>query len=116
MLPPRPVILVALVALWRLARRSGIFDGAKFDSRPDAVILGLLRPVLPSLTSTNGRNRRVQIVVSSVLAWKDRSSATFAPDGSCNVRRQRCSEYVAFTTSDRLARSSKTPPVNEVSL
>ena len=83
MLPPRLVILLALIALWWPARLSGIFDGAPLDTGPDAVVLGLLLPVLLFLTPAIGRDRRVQLVVFALLAWKVFSSAALVQDGLC---------------------------------
>lgn len=83
MLPPRFVIVLALVALWWPARLSGIFDGAPFDSGPDAVVLGLLLPVLLWLTPAIGGDRRTRTVVIALLAWKFFSSAALVQDGFC---------------------------------
>jgi hypothetical protein len=82
-LPPRLVAVLALVALWWPARLAGIFDGAPFDSAPDAIVLGLLLPVLLWLTPEVCRDRRVQVLVIALLAWKAFSSVALVQDGLC---------------------------------
>ena len=83
MLPPRLVFALALVALWWPARLAGTFDGAPFDSAPDAIVLGLLLPVLLWLTPEVCRDRRAQVLVIALLAWKVFSSVAFVQDGLC---------------------------------
>ena len=83
MLPPRLVTVLALAALWWPARLAGIFDGAPFDSAPDAIVLGLLLPVLLWLTPELCRDRRAQLLVIALLAWKALSSVAFVQDGLC---------------------------------
>ena len=83
MLPPRLVAVLALVALWWPARLAGIFDGAPFDSAPDAIFLGLLLPVLLWLMPEVCRDRRVQILVMALLAWKALTSVALVQEGLC---------------------------------
>ena len=80
---PRLVLVLALTALWWPGRLAGIFDGVPLDSAPDAVILGLILPVLLALTPEVRRQRGVQIAVIALLAWKIVSFATFTQDGLC---------------------------------
>lgn len=83
MLPPRLVAVLALTALWWPARLAGIFDGAPFDSASDAIFLGLLLPVLLWLMPEVCRDRRVQVLVIALLAWKAFSSLALVQDGLC---------------------------------
>ena len=83
MLPPRLVFVLALAALWWPGRLTGIFDGAPLDSAPDAIVLGLILPVLLAALPTVGRDRRVQIVVMALLAWKMLSFVALTQDGLC---------------------------------
>jgi hypothetical protein len=82
-LPPRVLFLLALVALWWPGRLTGIFDGAPFDTAADAVVLGLLLPILLWLTPAAGRDRRIQVLVLALLAWKIFSSAALVQEGLC---------------------------------
>ena len=83
MLPPRLAFVLALAALWWPGRLTGIFDGAPLESAPDAIILGLLLPVLLAVTPGVCRNRRVQGVVIVLLAWKLLSFTAFTQQGFC---------------------------------
>jgi hypothetical protein len=82
-LPPRLVFVLALAALWWPGRLAGIFDGAPLDSAPDAVVLGLILPVLLAVTPAVCRDRRVQVLVIALLAWKIFSFAAVTQDGFC---------------------------------
>jgi hypothetical protein len=82
-LPPRLVFVLALAALWWPGRLAGIFDGVPFDSGPDAIFLGLILPVLLALVPDVCRDRRVQLVVIALLAWKAFSSFALVQDGLC---------------------------------
>jgi hypothetical protein len=82
-LPPRLAFVLALAALWWPGRLTGIFDGAPLDSAPDAVFLGLILPVLLAATPSVCRDRRAQLVVVTLLAWKIFSFAAFTQDGFC---------------------------------
>lgn len=83
MLTPRLVFVLALAALWWPGRLTGIFDGAPFDTAADAVVLGLLLPVLLWLTPDVRRDRRGQTLIIALLAWKAISSLAFVQDGLC---------------------------------
>lgn len=83
MLPPRLVAVLALAALWWPSRLAGVFDGAPLDSGPDAIVLGLLLPVLLWLTPEVRRDRRVHVLVIALLAWKLVSWAALVQDGVC---------------------------------
>ena len=83
MLPPRLVAVLALAALWWPARLAGIFDGAPFDSASDAIVLGLLLPLLLWLMPEVCRDRRAQVLVIALLAWKAFSALTLVQDGLC---------------------------------
>ena len=82
-MPPRLVFILALAALWWPGRFTGIFDGVPLDSAPDAIVLGLILPVLLAATPGVCRDRRVQIVVIALLAWKALSFAAFTQGGLC---------------------------------
>jgi hypothetical protein len=81
-LPPRLVPLLALAAIWWPGRLAGIFDGAPLATALDAVVLGLLFPVLLWLTPGVWRDRRAQVLVIALLAWKA-FSLTLVQDGFC---------------------------------
>ena len=83
MLPPRLVFVLALAALWWPGRLTGIFDGVPFDSAPDAIVLGLLLPALLWLMPEVCRDRRAQVFVIALLAWKAFSSVVLVQDGLC---------------------------------
>lgn len=83
MLPSGVTILLALGALWWPARMAGVFDGAPFDSGPDAVVLGLILPLLFWLTPGLTRDRSAQVIVVALLAWKMFLSAAVTQDGLC---------------------------------
>jgi hypothetical protein len=80
---PRLLILVTLAALWWPARLSGILDGAPFDTAADAVILGLMLPVLLLLVPSARRDRRFHVIVLALLAWKLFSSIALVQEGFC---------------------------------
>jgi hypothetical protein len=82
-LPPRLVIILACVALWWPGRLSGVFDGVPFDSAPDALVLGLLLPVLFWLLPELGGDRRAHVVVIALLAWKVCAPFVLVQDGLC---------------------------------
>ena len=75
--------VAVLVAAWWPARITGLFDGAPFDNAPDALVLGLLLPLLLWLTPAAFRTRRALVIVMALLAWKAFSSAAFVQDGWC---------------------------------
>jgi len=79
----RLVPLVVLIASWWPARITGLFDGAPFDNAPDALVLGLLLPLLLWLTPAVFRTRRALALVIALLAWKAFSTAAFVQDGWC---------------------------------
>lgn len=83
MLPSRVLIPLCLAALWWPARLSGILDGAPFDSAADAVVLGLLLPVLLWAAPSTLRDRRAQVLVVALLAWKIISPVALVQDGLC---------------------------------
>src|ERR1051325_5109384 len=76
-----PVLL--LIAAWWPARITGLFDGAPFDNAPDALVLGLLLPMLLWLTPAVFRTRRAIAIVVALLAWKAFSAAALVEDGWC---------------------------------
>ncbi|HJU41793.1 MAG TPA: hypothetical protein VJ691_03225 [Vicinamibacterales bacterium] len=82
MLPPRLVFVLALAAAWWPGRLTGFFDGAPLDTALDAIILGLVLPILLWLLPAASRDRRVQLAVIALLAWKAVSS-TLVQDGLC---------------------------------
>jgi hypothetical protein len=71
-----------LAAAWWPGRLVGIFDGAPFDTALDAIFLGLLLPILLWLLPAACRDRRIQLLVITLLAWKAVSS-TLVQDGLC---------------------------------
>jgi len=77
------VPVLVLVAAWWPSRIAGVLDGAPFDNAPDAVVLGLLLPLLLWLAPAAFRSRRGQVVVLILLAWKAFSSIALAQDGWC---------------------------------
>lgn len=72
-----------LVAAWWPSRVTGLLDGAPFDNAADAVVLGLLLPVLLWLAPAAYRTRRAQVVVVALLAWKAFTSVAFVQQGWC---------------------------------
>jgi hypothetical protein len=79
---PRIVPFLLLAAAWWPGRLVGIFDGAPLDTALDAIFLGLLLPILLWLVPSACRDRRVQFLVITLLAWKAVSS-TLVQDGLC---------------------------------
>jgi hypothetical protein len=75
--------LVLLAAAWWPARITGVFDGAPLDTGLDAVVLGLVLPVLLWLAPAAFRNRRAQAVMLALLAWKVFGYAALSQDGWC---------------------------------
>lgn len=74
---------MALAALWYPGQLSGIFDGAPFDTAPDAIVLGLLFPVLFWLAQHVTRDRRFRALALVLLGWKVLCAFTLAQDGMC---------------------------------
>ena len=79
----RLVPLLLLVAASWPSRISGLLDGAPFDTAADAVVLGLLLPLLLWLTPDAFRTRRAHVVILLLLGWKAFDSAAFVQDGWC---------------------------------
>ena len=75
--------VLVLVAAWWPSRISGLFDGAPLDNAPDAIVLGLLLPLLLWLAPAAFATRRAGIVIVALLAWKAFGAATFVQDGWC---------------------------------
>jgi len=76
-----PVVL--LIAAWWPSRISGLLDGAPFDNAADAVILGLLLPLLLWLTPAAFLTRRARVIVLVLVAWKAFSATALVQDGLC---------------------------------
>jgi hypothetical protein len=72
-----------LVAAWWPSRVTGLLDGAPFDNAPDALVLGLLLPLLLWLTPEAFRTRRALVVILLLLGWKAFGSAALVHDGWC---------------------------------
>lgn len=83
MLRPLLGLALALGALWWPGRLGGMFDGVPFDTAADAIVLGLLFPVLFWLTPRVLRDRRAQAILIALLAWKIAGSAVLVQDGLC---------------------------------
>lgn len=79
----RLVPLLLLIAAWWPSRITGLLDGAPFDTAADAVILGLLLPLLLWLTPGAFRTRRAHLVMLALLGWKAFGSAALVQDGWC---------------------------------
>ncbi|HKU79534.1 MAG TPA: glycosyltransferase family 39 protein [Rhodanobacteraceae bacterium] len=92
-LAARLIPILVLVAAWWPSRITGLLDGAPFDNAPDAIVLGLLLPVLLWLAPAAFRTRRAQVVVLVLLAWKAFSSSALVQDGWC-VRVEPSRPYV----------------------
>lgn len=92
-LTARLIQILVLVAAWWPSRISGLLDGAPFDNAPDAIVLGLLLPVLLWLAPAAFRSRRAHVVVLGLLAWKAFSSSALVQDGWC-VRVEPSRPYV----------------------
>ena len=75
--------MLLLAAAWWPSRIAGVLDGAPFDNAADAVVLGLLLPILLWLAPAAFRDRRAQAVILSLLAWKAIGSAVLVQDGWC---------------------------------
>ena len=81
----RFIPLLLLAAAWWPARITGVFDGAPFDTGADAVVLGLLLPLLLWLFPAAFRARRAHVVIVALLAWKAFGSAVLVQDGWCTL-------------------------------
>jgi len=79
----RFVPLIVLMAAWWPARITGLLDGAPFDNAADAVVLGLLLPVLLWLAPAPFRTRRAAIIAVALLTWKAFGAAALVQDGWC---------------------------------
>jgi hypothetical protein len=79
----RLVPLLLLMTAWWPSRMTGLLDGAPFDTAADAVVLGLMLPVLLWLTPEAFRTRRAHVVVLMLLGWKAFDSAALVQDGWC---------------------------------
>jgi hypothetical protein len=79
----RLVPLLLLIAAWWPSRITGLLDGAPFDNAADALILGLLLPLMLWLTPEAFRTRRAYVVIVLLLGWKAFGSAALIQDGLC---------------------------------
>ncbi len=79
----RVVPLVVLVAAWWPSRIAGLLDGIPFDNAPDALLLGLLLPLLLWLVPAAFLTRGSRVVLVALLAWKVFGAAAFVQDGWC---------------------------------
>jgi hypothetical protein len=79
----RSIPLLLLIAIWWPSRLTGVLDGAPFDTAADALVLGLLLPLLLWLSPAAFRGRRVHVVVLALLAWKAFSYGALVQDGWC---------------------------------
>lgn len=61
----------------------GPLDGAPFDNGADAIVLGLVFPVLGWLVPAFLRDRRAQALLIALAAWKVLSSLLLVQDGWC---------------------------------
>ena len=75
--------MLVLVAAWWPSRVTGLLDGAPFDNAPDALVLGLLLPLLLWLAPEAFRTRRALVVILLLLGWKAFGSAALVHDGWC---------------------------------
>ena len=75
--------MLVLVAAWWPSRITGVFDGAPFDTAADAVVLGLLLPVLLWLAPAAFRDRRAAAAILALLGWKALASTALVQDGWC---------------------------------
>jgi hypothetical protein len=75
-------LLLLLAAVWP-SRISGLLDGAPFDNAADAVVLGLLLPLLLWLQPEAFRTRRARVMIFMLLGWKAFDSAALVRDGWC---------------------------------
>ena len=75
--------LLLLLAAWWPSRISGFLDGAPFDDASDAVVLGLLLPLLLWLTPAAFLTRRARVIILALVAWKAFSAAALVQDGWC---------------------------------
>jgi hypothetical protein len=76
-------LIFALLVLWWPGRLVGPFDGAPFDTAADAVILGLVFPVLGWLVPSVLSDRRARGFLLALLAWKALSATMLVQDGWC---------------------------------
>ena len=92
--------LLAIVALVWPGRVSGILDGAPLDSIPEALLLGLVVPVLSWLHPSFFRNRLARVAVIALLAIKAAQPLVFEQEGWC----------LAFTPPKPMVRESTGKP------
>lgn len=74
--------LLAIAVLWP-SRFAGLLDGAPLDAVPEAIVIGLLLPMLWWLNRRGVVNRATQIFVVLLLAWKAGTGAVAAQQGLC---------------------------------
>jgi hypothetical protein len=75
--------LLLLIAAWWPSKIPGLLDGAPFDNATDAIVLGLVLPVLLWLVPAAFVTRRARILIIVLLAWKAFGAAMFVQDGWC---------------------------------
>jgi hypothetical protein len=80
---PRIFPVLLLVAAWWPSRAVGLLDGAPFDNAPDAVVLGLVLPLLLWLTPAAFRSRAARVAILVLLVWKAIASIALVQDGWC---------------------------------
>jgi hypothetical protein len=76
-------VLLAALALWWPSRLSGPLDGIPFDAAADAILLGLLFPVLCWFHRPFLNDRRARALVVALLAWKAATAVALVQDGWC---------------------------------
>ncbi len=92
--------LLAIVALLWPGRVSGMLDGAPLDVVPEAVLLGLVTPVLAWLHPSFLRHRLARAAVIALLAIKVAAPLVFQQQGWC----------LAFTPPKPMVRESTGKP------
>jgi hypothetical protein len=74
--------LLAAAVLWP-ARLAGPLDGVPLDTVADAILIGLVLPVLVALDRRVLAQRLVRVTIVLLLAWKATLGMTMAADGWC---------------------------------
>jgi hypothetical protein len=79
----------AIAVLWWPSHLSGPLDGAPLDAAADAILLGLLVPLLCCLHASFLDGRRVRVLLVALVAWKALTTSILVQDGWCVALSQR---------------------------
>ncbi len=74
--------ILAVAVLWP-ARLAGPLDGAPLDAASEAILIGLVLPVLVAIDRRLLKQRSIRILLVLLLAWKGTQAAAVVQDGWC---------------------------------